>query len=85
MERQIEESETKRVLLLDRKYNVAVIGESTDHVPGERRLLANATYIQRVDHVIPAIGKGGGYILMSAIKSIVAVSYGIDDLWERWK
>jgi hypothetical protein len=86
METQIEkESKTKRVLMLDRKHNVAIIGEPTDHVPGKRRLLANATYIHRVDHVIPPIGKRGGYVMMSAIQSIVAVSYGIDDLWERWK
>jgi hypothetical protein len=77
-------SKPERVLMLDRKYNVAVIGEPTDYVPGKRRLLANATYIHRVEYVIPAIGKGGGYIMMSAIQSIVAVAYGIDDLWERW-
>lgn len=86
METQVkEESKTKKVLMLDRKYNVAVIGEPTDHVPGQRRLLAKATYIHRVDHIIPAIGKGGGYIMMSAMQSIVAVAYGIDDLWERWQ
>ena len=80
----INESETKKVLMLDRRYHVGIVGESTYHTPGKRRLLRNATYIHNVDHIIPAIGKGGGYILMSAIQTIVAVAYGIDELQERW-
>jgi hypothetical protein len=68
----------KKVILLDRKAKMAIVGHPVDrNIPGAT-ITFDVNYIKKNYH------KEGSYTLMGSKGENRGAVYGVDEIWEHW-